>query len=41
VIFACWPEPKWTFLRDRLDFDDGLLAELEVVVASLHVPAGQ
>ena len=27
-------------LRDRLDFDDGLLAELEVVVASLHVPAG-
>jgi len=27
-------------LRDRLDFDDELLAELEVVVASLHVPAG-
>ena len=27
-------------LRDRLDFDDGLLAELDVVVASLHVPAG-
>lgn len=26
-------------LRDRLDFDDELLAELEVVVASLHVPA--
>ena len=26
-------------LRDRLDFDDGLLAELDVVVASLHVPA--
>ena len=26
-------------LRDRLDFDDDLLAELEVVVASLHVPA--
>jgi DNA polymerase (family 10) len=26
-------------LRDRLDFDDGLLAELEVVVASLHVPS--
>jgi DNA polymerase (family 10) len=26
-------------LRDRLDCDDGLLAELEVVVASLHVPA--
>jgi DNA polymerase (family 10) len=28
-------------LRDRLDFDDGLLAELDVVVASLHVPAGE
>jgi DNA polymerase (family 10) len=27
-------------LKDRLDFDDGLLAELEVVVASLHVPGG-
>jgi DNA polymerase (family 10) len=27
-------------LRDRLDFDDELLAELDVVVASLHVPAG-
>ncbi len=27
-------------LRDRLDFDDDLLAELDVVVASLHVPAG-
>jgi DNA polymerase (family 10) len=26
-------------LRDRLDFDDALLAELEVVVASLHVPS--
>jgi DNA polymerase (family 10) len=26
-------------LKDRLDFDDELLAELEVVVASLHVPA--
>jgi DNA polymerase (family 10) len=26
-------------LRDRLDFDDGLLAELDVVVASLHVPS--
>ncbi len=26
-------------LRDRLDFDDELLAKLEVVVASLHVPA--
>ena len=26
-------------LRDRLDFNDELLAELEVVVASLHVPA--
>jgi DNA polymerase (family 10) len=26
-------------LRDGLDFDDELLAELEVVVASLHVPA--
>ena len=26
-------------LRDRLDFDDELLAELDVVVASLHVPA--
>ena len=26
-------------LRDRLDFDDDLLAELEVVVASLHVPS--
>jgi len=28
-------------LRDRLDFEDDLLAELEVVVASLHVPSGQ
>ena len=27
-------------LKDRLDFDDGVLAELEVVVASLHVPSG-
>jgi DNA polymerase (family X) len=27
-------------LRDRLDFGDELLAELEVVVASLHVPSG-
>jgi len=27
-------------LKDRLDFDDELLAELEVVVASLHVPGG-
>ena len=26
-------------LRDRLDFDDNLLAELDVVVASLHVPS--
>jgi len=26
-------------LRDRLDFDDDLLSELNVVVASLHVPA--
>ena len=26
-------------LKDRLDFDDELLAELEVVVASLHVPS--
>jgi DNA polymerase (family 10) len=26
-------------LRDRLDFDDELLMELDVVVASLHVPA--
>jgi len=26
-------------LRDRLDFGDDLLAELDVVVASLHVPA--
>ena len=26
-------------LRDRLDFDDELLAELDVVVASLHVPS--
>ncbi len=25
-------------LKDRLDFDDDLLAELDVVVASLHVP---
>jgi DNA polymerase (family 10) len=28
-------------LKDRLDFDDDLLAELEVVVASLHVPSSQ
>jgi DNA polymerase (family 10) len=28
-------------LKDRLDFEDDLLAELEVVVASLHVPSGQ
>jgi DNA polymerase (family X) len=27
-------------LRDRLDFDDAVLAELDVVVASLHVPSG-
>jgi DNA polymerase (family X) len=27
-------------LRDRLDFDDEMLAELDVVVASLHVPSG-
>src|SRR5450432_1674936 len=27
-------------LKDRLDFDDDMLAELEVVVASLHVPSG-
>jgi DNA polymerase (family X) len=27
-------------LKDRLDFDDAVLAELEVVVASLHVPSG-
>ncbi len=26
-------------LKDKLDFDDDLLAELEVVVASLHVPS--
>jgi DNA polymerase (family 10) len=26
-------------LKDRLDFDDDLLSELEVVVASLHVPS--
>lgn len=26
-------------LKDRLDFEDDLLAELDVVVASLHVPA--
>jgi DNA polymerase (family 10) len=28
-------------LRDGLDFPDELLAELDVVVASLHVPAGE
>jgi DNA polymerase (family 10) len=27
-------------LKDRLDFEDEVLAELEVVVASLHVPSG-
>ena len=27
-------------LKDRLDFDDDILAELDVVVASLHVPSG-
>src|ERR1700690_2096386 len=27
-------------LKDRLDFDDELLAELDVVVASLHIPSG-
>ena len=26
-------------LKDRLDFDDDLLAELDVVVASLHIPS--
>jgi DNA polymerase (family 10) len=26
-------------LKDKLDFDDDLLAELDVVVASLHVPS--
>jgi DNA polymerase (family 10) len=28
-------------LKDRLDFEDDLLAELDVVVASLHVPSSQ
>ena len=28
-------------LKDKLDFDDDLLAELDVVVASLHVPVTQ
>ncbi|MEI7808821.1 MAG: DNA polymerase/3'-5' exonuclease PolX [Verrucomicrobiota bacterium] len=28
-------------LKDRLDFDDDVLAELEVVVASLHVPSSR
>ncbi len=28
-------------LKDRLDFDDDVLAELDVVVASLHVPSSQ
>jgi len=28
-------------LKDRLDFEDEVLAELEVVVASLHVPSSQ
>jgi DNA polymerase (family 10) len=27
-------------LKDRLDFEDDVLAELDVVVASLHVPSG-
>jgi DNA polymerase (family X) len=27
-------------LKDKLDFDDELLAELDVVVASLHLPSG-
>jgi DNA polymerase (family 10) len=27
-------------LKDRMDFEDEVLAELEVVVASLHVPSG-
>jgi DNA polymerase (family 10) len=27
-------------LKDRLDFEDEVLAELDVVVASLHVPSG-
>ncbi len=39
VISGCWPAGEVDILKDRLDFDDDLLAELEVVVASLHVPS--
>jgi len=37
--FRLLPGSEVDVLKDRLDFDDDLLAELEVVVASLHAPA--
>jgi DNA polymerase (family 10) len=37
--FRLLPGSEVDILKDRLDFDDEVLAELEVVVASLHVPS--
>jgi len=37
--FRLLPGSEVDILKDRLDFDDEALAELEVVVASLHVPS--
>jgi DNA polymerase (family 10) len=38
-VFRLLAGSEVDILRDRLDFDDDLLAELDVVVASLHIPA--
>ena len=37
LVIPCFNEVD--ILKDRLDFDDDVLAELDVVVASLHVPS--
>ena len=37
--FRLLPGSEVDILKDRLDFDDDVLAELDVVVASLHVPS--
>ena len=38
-VFRLLTGTEVDILKDRLDFDDDVLAELEVVVASLHVPS--
>jgi DNA polymerase (family X) len=38
-VFRLLTGSEVDILKDRLDFDDVVLAELEVVVASLHVPS--